>query len=147
MFNVIVKQNEQETDYSFANNIDFNNLNQGLGPLFVLYIVFDLLESRKISIGDVIEVNDVAMNAKGKGVDGYQRTDIISLLQVLSNFKVTAGVDSLFLLANHVYIKTQKKMSEYFNDLILQYGLNQGCALNLSGKSNSKLKQVYSLKD
>src|SRR5690606_33299076 len=54
---------------------------------------------------------------------------------------------SLFLLANHVYIKTQKKMSEYFNDLILQYGLNQGCALNLSGKSNSKLKQVYSLKD
>src|SRR5690606_3193254 len=57
------------------------------------------------------------------------------------------GVDSLFLLANHVYIKTQKKMSEYFNDLILQYGLNQGCALNLSGKSNSKLKQVYSLKD
>ena len=120
MFNIIVKKNEQETDYSYANNIDFNNLNQGLGPIFVLYIVFNLLESRKISIDDIVEINDIALKEKGKGVVGYQRTDKINLLQVLSNFKVTAGVDSLFLLANHVYIKTQKKMSEYFNDLISQ---------------------------
>ena len=147
MFNIIVKKNEQETDYSYANNIDFNNLNQGLGPIFVLYIVFNLLESRKISIDDIVEINDIALKEKGKGVVGYQRTDKINLLQVLSNFKVTAGVDSLFLLANHVYIKTQKKMSEYFNDLISQYGLSPDCALNLSGKPNSKLKQVYSLKD
>lgn len=147
MFNWAAKDVDNQTDYVHENNIDFSHLNQGLGPLLVLYVVFKLLEERKISIDDVVDINETALNEKGRGVVGYETNDQLTLLQVLTNYKVTAGVDSLFLLAGHISVKTKKRMSDYFNEFIKRLNLSELCAKNLSGKPNSKLKQSYTLKD
>ncbi|MCU7226324.1 hypothetical protein OC498_15790, partial [Acinetobacter bohemicus] len=80
--------------------------NEGLGPLLVLYVVYRLLDERKLSLDDSVEITETALQERGRGVVGYALHDKVNLLQVLMHYKVTAGVDSLFLLAQHVYNKT-----------------------------------------
>ena len=147
MYNYLIQKNGWVLPHSQIQRVDFSSLNEGLGPLFILYIVYQLLEQRKLSIDDVVDITDAALKETGRGIVGYEPHDRVNLLQVLMHYKVTAGVDSLFLLANHVYVKTQKRMSEYFDDLIQQQALSAQSAKNLSGKKNSKFIQQYTLND
>lgn len=147
MYNYLIQKNGWVLPHSQPTRVDFSDINEGLGPLLVLYVVYQLLEERKLSFDDVVEITDAALKERGRGVVGYEAHDKVTLLQVLMHYKVTSGVDSLFLLAQHVYAKTHKRMSEYFETIIQQYDLSETSAKNLSGKKNSKYKQHYDLND
>lgn len=147
MYNYLVQKNGALLPHSKPQYVDFSDQNEGLGPLLVLYVVYKLLDERKLSLDDSVEITETAIQERGRGVVGYALHDKVNLLQVLMHYKVTAGVDSLFLLAQHVYNKTQKRMSHYFEELIKKHNLSPNSAKNLSGKKNSKFIQQYTLND
>lgn len=147
MYNDLIKKNGEIVPHSQPERVDFSSQSEGLGPLLVLYVVYKLLDERKLNLDDHVEITETALKEKGRGVVGYSLQDKVNLLQVLMNYKVTAGVDSLFLLAQHVYDKTQKRMSDYFEALVKEHDLSPNSAKNLSGKKNSKFIQQYTLND
>lgn len=132
---------------SYQMHLDLNDRNQGAGPFLLLYLVLKLLNERKISFDDIVQMNPSALQERGKGIVGYTENDRVTLLQVLQNYKVTAGTDSLYLLANHILLKTKKKVSQYFKETIETLNLTPNCAVNLSGKANSNFFQHYQLND
>lgn len=147
MYNVLVKKNNSEA-YSFNHvMLDISSRNQGVGPLLVLCITLKLLNERKLNLDDHIEITDAALNEKGRGIISYKKDDEVNLFQVLQNFKVTAGTDSLFLLCNHIYKKTNKKMSSHYDEVKKYLNIGSEVAVNISGKKNSKYMQNYCNED
>lgn len=143
MYNILVKKNNSK-DYSFSHQmLDISSRNQGIGPLLVLCITLKLLNERKLNLDDKVEITDTALNEKGKGVISYKKNDDLNLLQVLQNFKVTSGTDSLFLLCSHIYNKTNRKISTHYEEVKKTLSLKDNVAINISGKKNTRYFQNY----
>ncbi len=71
----LIQKNGWVLPHSQIQRVDFSSLNEGLGPLFILYIVYQLLEQSKIIIDDVVDITNAALKKTGRGIVGYQPHD------------------------------------------------------------------------
>jgi hypothetical protein len=147
MYNFLHQQSFDKSNLSQYMKINTSERNLGMGPFFTLYLIFKLLDQRLISLDDLVRITETVVKEKGEGIINYEIGDKVNLLQVLQNFKVTSGTDSLFLLTNHIFEKTKKRVSVYFREIIRDLNLSENVAINLSGKKNSSYFQNFNIYD
>ena len=79
MYNYLVQKNGALLPHSKPQYVDFSDQNEGLGPLLVLYVVYKLLDERKLSLDDSVEITEMALQERGRGVVGYALHDKVNL--------------------------------------------------------------------
>lgn len=123
-------------------------VDKGLGNLLTLYVLLERMEKRKILPSDIIRINEtIANEAKNIRCIGYEFGKDVTAIQILYNLIVTDSPDSALAAANMIFMKTNKRPSQYFKELINKYELTSNIAENITGRKLSKKAQQYSMHD